>query len=359
MIRVALHVIAGSRGGPRTYGVALAEALGRRDDVDLVVLTDRPDAFPGLVTVQLKGPRPWADHVQIPRLLKRLSPDVYHNTKNALPIARPVPTVVTIHDLAYHHFPETFGTLSRLYLRWHHIHCARHADCIITPSYHARRDLQETLHVAEERIHVVHHGVAEPFFDPPARGALQLAQPYVLSVGTLQARKNLDILVRAVAKLREERGTDVTLAIAGRRGWKTAAFDAACEQTPVRLLGMVADEELPGLYANAAVFVQPSSYEGFGLTAAEAMACGTPVIAADAGSLPEVVGDAGLLVPPRDVDALAGAIAQVLEHRALRRELSESGRMRAMEFRWDRSAEQHIEVYRIAAGKGHRHEALA
>ena len=151
----------------------------------------------------------------------------------------------------------------------------------------------------------------------------------------------------------------MTLAIAGRRGWKTAAFDAACKRTPVRLLGMVDDGELPALYRNAAVFVQPSSYEGFGLTAAEAMACGTPVVAADAGSLPEVVGEAGLIVPPRDTAALAGAIAQVLEHRALSREMSEAGRLRAMEFRWDRSAEEHTDVYRVVAGMGHTHEAVA
>ena len=169
----------------------------------------------------------------------------------------------------------------------------------------------------------------------------------MLSVGTIQRRKNLDVLVRAAAQLREA-GRDFTLAIAGRRGWKTEEFDRACEQTPVRLLGVVPDESLPVLYRNAAAFVQPSSYEGFGLTALEAMACGAPVIAAEAGSLPEVVGDAGLLVPPRDVDALEEALAKVLDHPGLADEMRVAGRERSNRFTWDQSAAEHVAAYRAA-----------
>ena len=344
MIRVALHVPAGSRGGPRTYGVALARALAERDDVDIVVLTDHPAAFPGMPTVKLPRPRTYADHVVVPRLLRQLAPDVYHNTKNALPSRVPCPAVVTIHDLAYHHFPETFGLASRLYLRYHHVDCARRADKIVAVSHHAKADLADTLHVAPEKIRVVHHGVAEDFRRPLRRLGLDVAQPYVLSVGTIQARKNLDVLVEAAALLREG-GLDFTLAIAGRRGWKTRAFDAACRKTPVKLLGLVGDEELPALYAGAAAFVQPSSYEGFGLTVAEAMAAGAPVIAAEAGSLPEVVGEAGLLVPPRDVGALAHALKGVLFDLELAAEMRALGRERSRQFTWERSAEAHVEVY--------------
>jgi len=345
-MRVALHVIAGSRGGPRTYGIALARALAKRPEVDLVVLTDNPDAFPGIPTAKLSGPRPWADHVQVPRLLKRLSPEVYHNTKNSLPLSRlPCPAVVTLHDLAYHHFPETFGLCSRLYLKAHHLLAVRRADRIICVSHHARRDVIETLGVLPSRVAVAHNGVAPQFFEPVSPLPFDIEHPYVLSVGTIQKRKNLDVLVRAVAKLRETRSKPFTLVIAGRKGWKTKEFDAACRLTPVKHLGFVRDEELPALYAHAAVFVQPSSYEGFGLTAAEAMACGTPVIAADAGSLPEVVGDAAMLVPPRDVDALARCLDQALDHLGLVGELSHSGRERARSFTWERSAQKHLEVY--------------
>lgn len=350
MIRVALHVVAGPRGGPRTYGVALAHALDRRDDVDLVVLTDQPPAFPGMATVRLKGPRPWSDAFGVAPLLKELRPDVYHNTKNVLPFKVPCASVVTLHDLAYHHHPETFGLPSRLYLKWHHERAARHADRIIAVSHHARHDMIDTLGVPDDRISVVYHGVGNGYQDiekdPDFPG---LAAPYILSVGTIQRRKNLDILVRAVAKLRES-GRDFTLAIAGRRGWKTEEFDRACEETPVRLLGVVPEGRLPALYRGAAAFVQPSSYEGFGLTALEAMACGAPVVAADAGSLPEVVGDAGLLVPARDVGALSAALDKVLGHPELATEMRVAGQDRAGRFTWDQSAEEHVIAYRKAAG---------
>jgi len=349
VIRVALHVVAGTRGGPRTYGVALARALFERDDVDLVVLTDRPSVFGGIPTVELRGPRPLVDELVVPRVLKRIAADVYHNTKNVLPRARlRCPSVVTLHDLAYHHQPETFGTLARVYLRYHHRHCARAADRIIAVSHHARQDLVRTLGVPDGRVRVVYHGVAPQFHEPPGPPPRRLRPGYVLSVGTIQPRKNLDVLVDAFARLERD---DLTLAIAGRRGWKTRRFDEACRRTPVRLLGPVSDRQLPGLYAHAGVFVQPSSYEGFGLTAAEAMACGAPVIAAHAGSLPEVVGDAALLVPPRDVEALAAALERVLAHEGLAGELAAAGRERARTFTWERSAAEHVAVYRELAGR--------
>jgi glycosyltransferase involved in cell wall biosynthesis len=328
----------------------LALALAERDDLDLVVLTDQPSVFQGIETVRLKGPRPLADHWGVPGILRRLKPDVYHNTKNALPLRTPVPAVVTLHDLAYHHFPETFGPFSRLYLKWHHEHAANRADRVIAVSEHAKRDMIEVLGLSADGIDVIHHGVA-PAFREPAGEAPDLPAPYVLSVGTIQARKNLDVLVQAVARVRERRSEPVTLAIAGRRGWKTEAFDAACRTTPVSMLGLVKDEALPALYAHAALFVQPSSYEGFGLTAVEAMACGAPVVAADAGSLPEVVDRAGLLVAPRDVEALADAIERILDDPAQRDRLRQAGLERAGHFTWERSAADHMECYRKAASK--------
>lgn len=351
MIRLALHVTAGPRGGPRTYGVALAQALAKRGDVDLVVLTDRPDAFPGIPTVRIPRARTWADRVTVPRVLRRLSPDVYHNTKNALPPDLRCPAVVTIHDLAYHHFPETFGPLSRAYLRFHHRDCARRASRVIAVSEHARADVVATLGVPEERVRAVPHGVADAFRRPARPLGLDLEQPYVLSVGTIQARKNLDVLVDAVALLRGRGRGGFGLVVAGRRGWKTRAFDAACRRTPVRRLGLVPDAELPALYGSAAAFVQPSSYEGFGLTVVEAMACGAPVVAAEAGSLPEVTGDAALLVPPRDAEALARALDRVLSDLDLAAELRARGRERAKAFTWERSAGAHVEVYLGAVGQ--------
>ncbi|MFB3066418.1 MAG: glycosyltransferase family 4 protein [Planctomycetota bacterium] len=349
-MRVALHVVAGSLGGPRTYGIALARALACRDDLELTVLTDRPEAFPGIRSVKLPRMRPLADHIVTPAVLQRLQPDVYHNTKNVLPFVAPCPAVVTVHDLAYHHFPETFSRAARIYLRAHTVHAVRRASRVVTVSQHARRDLIETLKVPEHKVAVAYNGVAKSFRDAlPPQPLADLRRPYVLSVGTIQARKNLDVLVDAIELVRNRDGLDVELAIAGRRGWRTEAFDRAVKRTPVRLLGVVADADLPALYAHAAVFVQPSSYEGFGLTAAEAMVMGAPVVAANAGSLPEVVGDCALLVPPRDAKALAEALLRLLEDPQQARELGEAGRVRAQRFTWEASAEAHVAVYRAVA----------
>ncbi|MHC4932643.1 MAG: glycosyltransferase family 4 protein [Planctomycetota bacterium] len=349
MIRVALHVSAGRRGGPRSYGVGLARALSRRADVDLVVLTDRPDLSVRAPTVHLKGPRPWADQVRAVRMLRQLSPDVYHNTSGRLPRRIASPSVVTIHDLAYHHFPAALGYFSRLFRRWQYEFSGRAADRVIALSQHARRDLIGSLNVSGEKVRVVPHGVADRFRKPPRSFDLDLEEPYILSVGTIRERRNLDVLVRAVARLRERSPRPFSLVVAGRKGLGTKSFEEACKLTPVRVLGVVPEEDLPALYARAAVFVQPSSYEGFGLTAAEAMACGTPVLAARAGSLPEVVGEAGLLVPPCDEEALAEALGKLLDHPDITRDLGEAGRKRSELFTWERSAEEHLAVYEEAA----------
>ncbi len=349
MIRVAFHAVAGPQGGPRTYAVALARALHARGDLQLVVLTDRPDAFPGMRCVELPGLKPWSDHFVVPRILKRLSPDVYHNTKNTLPFRVPCPAVVTIHDLAYVHFPETFTPAARSYIKVHTQLGARRAQKVICVSEHARRDLNVSLDVPDERIQVIHHGIADSFRRESYPTLIGLDKPYFLSVGTIQARKNLDVLVHAVALLRE-RGRTVSLVVAGRRGWRTRAFDEACKTTDVNLLGTVPDEELPSLYAHSLAFVQPSSYEGFGLTAAEAMACGAPVIAANAGSLPEVVGDAGILVPPRDTEALARALESILDDPAGARARGLTGRKLSQKYTWEKSAELHAQVYEEVAG---------
>ncbi|MFQ5844250.1 MAG: glycosyltransferase family 4 protein [Planctomycetota bacterium] len=293
-----------------------------------------------------------ADQLAVPLLLHRLRPDVYHNTKNALPLVTPCPTVVTVHDLACEHFPSTFSAAARLYLRHHTRHAVRRCSRVVAVSHHARRDLVETLGVPARKVAVAWNGVDESFrrngTPPPV---LDLDRPYVLSVGTIQARKNLGVLVDAVGLLRRRDGLDVELVVAGRRGWKTEAFDRAVARTAVHVLGVVPAADLPSLYAHAAVFVQPSSYEGFGLTAAEAMAMGTPVVAADAGSRPEVVGDAAELVAPRDAAALAAALSRLFGDPERARAVAAAGRERARRFTWDASAAVHAAVYHELAGR--------
>jgi len=178
-------------------------------------------------------------------------------------------------------------------------------------------------------------------FDLPLR--------YVLAVGTIQPRKNYGRLARAVAAL-NRRGNALTLVIAGKRGWLADQVQRDIAESGigdrVRVLDYVEDRALPSLYAGAAVFCQPSLYEGFGLPVVEAMACGAPVVASNNSSLPEVAGDAALLVDPLDSDALASGIARVLEDSVLHAELVDRGRIRSASFTWQSCAEKTLRVLR-------------
>jgi glycosyltransferase involved in cell wall biosynthesis len=220
-------------------------------------------------------------------------------------------TVVVLHDVAPLREPSWY---SSLYVRWQRAvlpRIARHAARIVTPSAFSRREVVELLGVPEERVDVVAGGV-DPRFSPAAdaagaRAALGLSNPYVLTVASRTARKNLTILDLAARRL-AARGIDLVAA-----GGDRPQFRAEDDTARVRALGHVDDALLPGLYAGAAAFVLPSLYEGFGLTALEALAAGVPVVAADRGALPEVCGDAALLVDPLDAEAVAAALERVLD----------------------------------------------
>ncbi|WP_187368833.1 glycosyltransferase family 4 protein [Baekduia soli] len=243
-------------------------------------------------------------------------------------------TVVVIHDVAALREP---GWYSDLYVRWQRTvlpRIARRARLVITPSAFSRDEVVELLGVAPERVRVVHGGVDGRFTPaadvPAARAALGLAsQPYVLTVASRTARKNLAALEPAAERL-ARRGVQLVAA-----GGDRPQFRGATPVSGVRALGHVDDALLPGLYAGAAAFVLPSLYEGFGLTALEALAAGVPVVAADRGALPEVCGDAAQLVDPTDPEALAGALERALDDPAPWRA---AGPPRAAPLTWDATA---------------------
>lgn len=182
-----------------------------------------------------------------------------------------------------------------------------------------------------------------------------LPDRFILSVGTIEPRKNLSTLLEAYHTLRQS-DPELGLVIAGRRGWRSAGFfqrlQALGLTTEVHLLGPVPDADLPALYGAAAVFAYPSLYEGFGLPPLEAMACGTPVVASNTSSLPEVIGDAGLLVAPHDVAGLAASIKMALSNTALRADLRARGLMQAVRFTWEAAARATLQVYQRVRGSG-------
>ncbi|MGD0649901.1 MAG: glycosyltransferase family 1 protein [Verrucomicrobiia bacterium] len=275
--------------------------------------------------------------------------DVLHVPGHKLPALAPCKTVVTIHDLAFLKFPETFKPLHRQRLVWFTRNAVRRADRIIAVSESTKRDLCELLGAPDERIDVVHHGVDHELFRPDVAPAVRTA-PYILSVGTLQPRKNYTMLIRAFKRLCERRREPVELLIAGQRGWLWEEIEAEADRTPrVHLLGYVSDDQLPALYAGAAVVAMPSLYEGFGLPLLEAMACEAPVVAANVSCFPEVVGNAAVMLDPTDEESWAATLSELLDDPAQRESLRQNGMARAKEFTWERTASQTLVVYRKAA----------
>ena len=261
-------------------------------------------------------------------------PALYHATEHLLPRVA-VPTVLTVHDLIFERFPEHHTRRNRLFLKLSMPTFVRAADALIAVSHQTRRDLIELYHTPPEKITVIHQGI-DTRFRPASVDAVQrvrqeygLAGPYLLMVGTLEPRKNHGVAMEALVRLRAA-GHDVMLVIAGGKGWKFAPIRervAALELTDrVIFTGFVPDVDLPALYAGASCLLSPSLYEGFGFPILEAMACDTPVICSDVGSLPEVAGDAALFVSATDADALAGATIRLLTEPGLATSMAAVGR---------------------------------
>jgi glycosyltransferase involved in cell wall biosynthesis len=281
---------------------------------------------------------------------------LFHATEHLLPKLTRANSVFTLHDIAYLLFPEHHLPRNRIYLQTMMPRFLRRADRIIAVSENTRRDALRSYPLDPEKIVVIPEGV-EPRFRPDierevvagVRRRLRLPERFVLSVGTIEPRKNHATLVEAYASLRD-RHPDVGLVIAGGRGWLYERFFERVRglglDGQVVFAGHVPDEDMPALFNAAEVFAFPSEFEGFGLPPLEAMACGIPVVCSDAASLPEVVGDAGMLVSPRDVGAWVQAIDRLLGDATLRAGFGARGLTRARRFSWDAAADRTLEVYR-------------
>jgi glycosyltransferase involved in cell wall biosynthesis len=265
------------------------------------------------------------------------------------PTRRATRTLLTVHDLSFLHYPEAFVPTLRRYLERVVPRSVARADHVLADSEATRADLIAHLGTAPEKVDVLYSGV-DPRFGPESKAGERERlekrygvgdQPYILSVGTVQPRKNYTRLIRAFASLRAE----AQLLIAGGKGWLYEEIVAEAEEhEAVHLLGFVEDEDLPALYRNAALFAFPSLYEGFGLPVLEALACGTPVVCSDASSLPEVAGNAALLVDPLDIDVLTEAMARVLGDADLRQAMIARGLQQAARFTWERAARQLLDM---------------
>lgn len=277
--------------------------------------------------------------------------DIVHAPSLAIPPARRRPLVVTVHDVAFLHYPEHFTRRGVAFHRRGLAVARAEAAAVIAVSEHGRSEL-----IAEgfepARVHVVPHGVRIP--ETPNEEAvdrcfreLGLSQPFVLFVGTIEPRKGAPFLADAVRAVRSEH-PELQLVLAGPRGWGDVD---GLEEPWIRELGVVDDMVLDALYRRAALCALPSLYEGFGFPVLEAMARGCPVLAADTTSLPETVGDAAILLPAAEVDAWQDAIELVLDDPAHADAMTERGHARAAECTWERCARGHLEVYRAVTGR--------
>jgi glycosyltransferase involved in cell wall biosynthesis len=289
--------------------------------------------------------------------------DLFHSPDFVMPPLRSTPGILTVHDLAFLLFPECADEALREYLLRVVPRSASRASFIVADSENTANDVICLLGIPAERVAVVPGGVDPrfaPVEDPAGLHAIRQLigvgdAPYVLFVGVVEPRKNLQGLIRAFEIIKQRHKLPHKLVIVGRRGWLSEAIFEAHERSAARdeiiFPGFVPDEELPTLYSAASAFAFPSFYEGFGLPLLEAMACGTPVVSSSAASLPEVVGDAGPLVDPNDPEALAEALHQVLTDERLRETNRALGLERAAQFTWPAAAQKLLDVYeRVGAG---------
>jgi len=288
--------------------------------------------------------------------------DLFHATDFVLPPTLPATrTLLTVHDLSFLRVPETASPPLKAYLDAVVPRSVSRADHILADSAATKRDLIDLYRAREAKITVLYSGVNKRYRRINDEAILEVMRAkygltgleYVLSVGTVQPRKNYARVIEALAMLRAA-GHDLHYAIAGGKGWLEDEIHPALDRTGmspfVHLLGFVDDEDLPALYSGACMLVLPSLYEGFGLPLLEAMACGSPVITSNISSLPEVAGEAALLIDPYDVNAIFNAMAALDVDFTLRTRLTEAGYQQAEKFTWDRSAAQLLSIYENLLG---------
>jgi glycosyltransferase involved in cell wall biosynthesis len=314
-----------------------------------------PSLFPPAAEMRVMPfPRVWT-HVRLSWEMATQPPDLLFVPSHVLPLVHPQHSVVTVHDLGYLYYPEAHTWFQNRYLRWSTRYNAKSALRVLADSEATRQDLVHHCQIPQEKIKVVYPGrdeTLEPVGDSATLGRIRarynLQLPYYLYLGTLQPRKNLVRLVQAFGRFVQGSGTEQNLVLAGKKGWHYDEIETQIHalglEDRIILTGYVADLDLASLLSGALAFVFPSLYEGFGFPVLEAMACGTPVICSNTSSLPEIAGDAAILVDPLDVDALAAAMHRVAHNEGLRQSLIERGFQQMQSFSWERCAKEVMQV---------------
>ncbi len=361
------------RTGTETYSLELIRSLARLSAAEgarrFRLYTNGPpppgrfwdDPAPlGWEVCSIPWPRLWT-HARLSAEMLLHPPDVLFVPAHVLPLHHPAASVTTVHDLGYLHYPEAHRPADRRYLDWSTAWSARQSRAVIADSVATRDDLVRAYGIVSDKIHVIYPG-AQPGLAlvtnskeiAQARARYGIGERYLLYVGTLQPRKNLSRVVEAFRRLvAANRLEGVQLVLAGKQGWLYddlfAQVDAAGLRERVLFPGYVEDADLAPLISGATAFVFPSLYEGFGMPVLEAQACGVAVMTGKNSSLPEVAGDAALLVDPLDVDAIAAAMQRLVDDATLRQQLTRRGFENVRRFSWEKCARETLAVLESVA----------
>lgn len=372
----ASRALRAQRTGTERYSLEIIQhllALPQAADHQWRLYTDttpEPDLFPNRtpgaetenVSVRvMTAPRLWT-HLALGREVIARRPDVLFVPAHVLPYRRPVrrlpPSVVTVHDLGYLHFPESHEAVQRRYLDWGTRWSVKAARRVIAISQATAQDLQNHYATDPNKIRVIYEAVPHqhPIDERKTEGILaeyHLPRPYAFFVSTIQPRKNVVRLIRAYARLIQDHQVAWDLVLAGGEGWMNdPPFHLVAELSltdRVHFLGYVPDEELPALFAGAQFFCYPSLFEGFGLPVLEAQGYGVPIMTSNNSALPEVAGDAALLVDPTDIDAIADAMLRLSRDEELRQQLIAAGYENVKRFSWEKAAQETLAVLEEAA----------
>ncbi len=364
-IGINVHLLSTTHTGIQHYIRALVPELVAQAGEHDVVLYGEPDQLPLRNPARVKwvpatrrlrsgAQRVLWEQMVFPRVLKRDGVEVLFSPAFVLPLRWRGVGVVTVHDLNFEVSPETIHPARRAYLRTVTRWSVQRARRVIAISASTAADVRRLYHVPEQCVAIIPYGLDTIFnlenaraLQPMVRERYCLPERFLLFVGTLEPRKNLTRLMEAYALARQK--TDLPpLVLVGARGWQhqriqTQALQLGIEAS-VSFAGYIPREHLPGVYASACALLYPSLYEGFGLPPLEAMGCGTPVLASTVSAMPEVIGDGGVLVDPRDVGAIADGIVRIATDEALRQQVVARGQERARQFRWDEAGRRTLAV---------------
>jgi glycosyltransferase involved in cell wall biosynthesis len=381
-IGIDAHFASYELRGMGKYVLQLVTGLATADEGDEYVVYGDPQLFPqlaGHAHVKFRNPGglpyPLWEQVVLPLWVRQDGLELLHCPANTAPIALPrhVKLIMTIHDVMYLLPPSVLSAsnvfrqrLGNFYRRTVVSKMARRADCIITDSEFSKAEIVEYLKIHPERIRVVHLGIdadfaslADAVSSPPEEiGGEQLDAPFILALGAGDPRKNTLGVIRAYEARWRHFANQEKLVIVGLRDWRSsAAYDLVRQlglSKRVLFAGYVSEELLAWLYASARCFLYPTFYEGFGIPPLEAMACGVPVITSDCTSVPEVAGDAAILVDPSSEEAIGNALVRVLRDEPLRRLLIQRGKAQVRKFGWQETVQKTLGVYAELSGRANR-----